>query len=139
MNAIITGVILIYATSFFPGFMTEASGADWREYLKNDDATFYYDAENMRQVSKDMVRVWEKRLYSKESVDQFYLKAGEKYRELTHAVGLFERDCAEKKIRRLSLSYYSEDKLLMSDNQPDEWYYAIPDSVGEIFLKTVCK
>ena len=115
-------------------------GADWKLFGFNDTGDAYYDAEGINRPSKDVVRFWEKVVWSEKAVIDEVAKSGIKYKTLSYTLALYEYHCAEKKLRTLSIVYYSTDgEVLFSHSQESEWEFIVPGSVGEDALKTLCK
>ncbi len=118
----------------------EGWGADWRLYARSADGTEYYDTDNMTRPSKDVIRVWEKMIYSEKGVQGQVESLGEKFRKSAYRMTLNELNCAEKKVRVLSISEYSTDGevLFSSDYQEPKWQFIVPESLAELLSKGVC-
>lgn len=60
------GVILavIGYITFFSSM--QGWGTDWKFYESNEEGTYFYDTEAVRQVSKDIIQVWTKRVFPPE-------------------------------------------------------------------------
>jgi hypothetical protein len=124
----------------FTFFHAESWGADWREYAQTKEAdVLYYDADSIRQVSKDKIQVWEKRIYSSKGAEKEVARFGEKYRELGYSLILCEIDCAERTLKLLQANDYSRNGENLGSFGEVKIQYAVPDSVGEDLLNTVCK
>jgi len=114
----------------------EAYGEDWKSYGKNESGDFYYDAESINRPAKDAVRVWAKMVHSKESIKQ----AGKGMENLVYSKRLWEINCPDKKIRRLSKIAYSKDeKISISDNAEEQWQSIKPKSLEQALYEKVCK
>ena len=128
--------LLISLVSFFLLGSMEASGEDWKLYGKNESGVFYYDTESMSRPTKDTVRVWAKMVHSKESIKQ----AGKGLENLSYSKRLWEIDCADKKIRRLSkIAYTEDDKNIISDNTAEKWQSIKPKSLEQALYEKACK
>jgi hypothetical protein len=71
---------------------------------------------------------------------------GEKYKNLSHSITLWQINCADIKFRFLLLTYYSKEerviyswKVLYSSGPSEEWSPFITGSLGERLFKEVCK
>ena len=74
----------------------------------------------------------------------FREKYGEKYAKMyenfEYEIALHEYNCKDKTWRYLQITSYTKDgKQIETVNRPVEWGFVIPDSVGEILYKAVCK
>ena len=101
------GVISVFLLLVF-GY-AEGWGADWKGYAEIDAMFVYYDAKGITRPSKDVVRVWEKRIYKEKGIIEMVEKFGKEYETLTYSLGLSKYHCAEKKMRTLSFIHYSTD------------------------------
>jgi hypothetical protein len=137
------GVILIGFAIF--GY-AEVWGADWKFYGRTDKYSSFYDAKSISHPSENIVEVWEKQDYTNKGVNFMVEGLGEKYKNLSHSITLWQINCAEKKFRFLSLTHYSKEnspiyswKLLYSSDSLTEWSSFTPGSLGEKLYKAVCK
>jgi len=122
-------------------FCVEGWGADWRLYFSGDYGDHYYDTESITHPSKNILRVWEKWVFTEQGVIQMVTEVGEKYKTLSFQIVLSEVDCAEKKFRGLSINSYSKDGgvLYTKDFQDLNWNFIVPESNGDILYKILCK
>jgi hypothetical protein len=128
--------LLILLGSFFLFGSMEAKGEDWILYGKNESGIFYYDAESIKRPAKDTVRVWAKMVHSQESIKQ----AGKGLENLAYSKRLWEINCGDKKIRRISkIAYSKDDKILISDNTEEKWHSIKPKSLEQTLYDKVCK
>jgi len=134
------GVVLIGLMIF--GY-TEAWGADWISLGKAevDIGEFYYDRGSITHPSKDIVRVWEKIVYSEKGVNTQVEELGKRYKNLSHTLNLWEVNCVEKQTRILQSTAYSKDGtiIISAASSKSEWEFIIPGSVGEGLHSAVCK
>ncbi len=121
-------------------------GADWRFYGRTDKYSCFYDVKSISRPSENIVEVSEKQDYTNKGIDFMVEGLGEKYKNLSHSITLWQINCADKKFRFLSLTYYSKEKkvihswkVLYSSGPQEEWSHFIPDSMGERLYKAVCK
>jgi hypothetical protein len=116
--------------------LTEVWGEDWKRYGKNESGVFYYDAGSITHPAKGIVRVWAKMVHSKESIKQ----AGKGLEDLAYSKRLWEINCVDKKIRRISKVAYSKDeKILISDNREEDFQNINPKSLEQDLYEKVCK
>ena len=121
---------------FLFGSMEEACGEDWKRYGGDGSGVFYYDVESMTRPAKNTVRVWAKMVHSKENIKQL----GKGLENLVYSKRLWEINCPDKKIRRLSKVAHSKDgKILISDNTEEKWQSITPRSLAEDLYEKVCK
>jgi len=121
----------------------EVWGADWRIYAKPESGigVYYYDADGITRPSKNIVRVWEKVVYSAKGVKRYVEESGKRYENLSHSLNLWEFDCVEKKERILQTTEYSKDGTVLSSTQSQKtpWNFISPTSIGEALYEAVCK
>lgn len=114
----------------------EVWGEDWKRFGMNESGVFYYDANSITPPAKNTVRVWTKMVHSKESIKQ----AGKGLEDLIYSKRLWEINCADKKIRRISKVAYSKDeKILISDNKEEKFQNINPKSLEQDLYEKVCK
>ena len=138
------GVLLIGIVIFGN---TEVWGAeDWMFYGKTDKYSCFYDAKSISHPSENIVEVSEKQDYTNKGVNFMVEGLGEKYKNLSHSITLWQINCGDKKSRFLSLTYYSKEekviyswKVLYSSVPSEEWSPFITGSLGERLFKAVCK
>jgi hypothetical protein len=120
---------------------TEVWGADWKIYCSNDMYLGYYDTQSITRPSKNVIRVWVRWDYTEKGVMYYMGKFGIKYMSLSHSINLPEINCLEKTIRSLSLTYYdNEGEVIYSFSSPSsKWDFILPETIGEILYKEVCK
>lgn len=120
-------------------FSMEARAVDWVLYTTSPDGCcYYYDPQSIRRVSEDIVRVWEKIVYS----EKYIKKLGPKYFELSFDISLVEYNCSEKKYRLLSLSEYSKNEGIiegLTTYDSHSWDFIVPGSVVEPLFNIICK
>jgi hypothetical protein len=124
----------------------EVWAEDWMFYGKTDKYSCFYDAKSISHPSENIVEVWEKQDYTNKGVNFMVEGLGEKYKNLSHSITLWQINCADKKFRFLSLTYYSKEekviyswKVLYSSGPSEEWSPFITGSLGERLFKEVCK
>jgi hypothetical protein len=124
----------------------EVWGADWKFYGRTDKYSSFYNAKSISHPSENIVEVWEKQDYTNKGVNYMVEGLGEKYKNLSHSITLWQINCADKKFRFLSLTHYSKEnspiyswKLLYSSDSSTEWTSFTPGSLGEGLYKAVCK
>jgi hypothetical protein len=135
------GVVLWVVGMVFLSY-THLWGADWKEYAKTDRAVLYYDARSVARTSKNVVRVSEKRVFTVKGVFEVVKQPGfgKEFETLSYATGLSELQCADKKKRTLSITWYSGDgKTLSSDSDQSNWKLITPGSTAEALRKILCK
>jgi len=81
---------------------------DWKLYSFNDNGQFYHDPESITHPSENIVRVWERMNFTEKGVINWLGQLGKGYENLSQTEALHEIDCAQKKQRILSLTYYDK-------------------------------
>ena len=109
---------------------------NWKQYGVDESGEFYYDAESVTRSTTNTVKVWTKMVHSKENI-----KTLEKSLEnLHHSNRLWEINCTDKKIRRLSKIAFSKDgKILIADNKEENWQSILSKSLSEKLYENVCR
>jgi hypothetical protein len=132
------GVILIGLSIF--GY-AEVWGADWMFVGKTTYHSLYYDADGITRPSKNIVRVWEKIVYTDKGIIDMVGKFGSHYENLEYTLNLWEFNCLDKMSRLLtSISYSQKGEVLQSFNYDiAKWGFFPPDSIREALYEAVCK
>ena len=138
--------IIFVFVAFIIFSYVEVWAEDWMFYWKTDKYSCFYDAKSISHPSENIVEVWEKQDYTNKGVNFMVEGLGEKYKNLSHSITLWQINCADKKFRFLSLTHYSKEnnpiyswKLLYSSDSLTEWSSFTPGSLGEKLYKAVCK
>ena len=124
----------------------EAEAEDWIFYGRADKYSCFYDVKSISRPSENIVEVSEKQDYTNKGIDFMVEGLGEKYKNLSHSITLWQINCVDKKFRFLALTYYSKEekviyswKVLYSSGPSEEWSLIFPSSLGERLYKAVCK
>ena len=136
-NGIIYGVV-----GFIVFFLwLEGGGADWKMITKDAQGNvFEIDATTLSRQPDTTVKVLVKTTYSKKGRNEIVKNYGKVFKVLSHCTKLNEYHCTEKKNRTLETHWYSLDgEKMYSVKSTPEWELMIPDSMGEIMFKAVCK
>ena len=132
------GVILVIGLAIFGNI--EVWGADWKLFHSDEESFSYYDAEGITRSSGNTVKVWVKKVYTKEGVICAIQKLGKSVEKLSLETHLFEINCVENNRHFLYSIWYSEKgEVIHSDSKPGEWTSIVPESIGEMLYKAVCK
>ena len=127
------GMIFIGLSLFAYG---EGWGQDWKLFKNTEDAKFYYDKKDVTHLSKGIVKVWIKQVYTKKGVADMVNLIGPHYENLSYSLQLWEIDCPSKKQRILSHKQYSVDGNIL-DTKPAKKRFT--ESLGKSLSDTVCK
>jgi len=115
-------------------------GADWKFYGSSENFLGYYDAQSITRLSKNIVRVWEKRNYTEKGIIDMVGELGKKYKDLSYSKALIEINCLEKMNCLLSgASYDNEGGVIYFFSFPSKWEFIFPESMAEILYKEICK
>ncbi len=148
------GIIIISILLFVIGCYTTAMKTEfpksvkWKHYNENEDAHYFYDTENIRLISKYIVRVWTSVEYTekgrtninetarKERSDKFK----NKYGKIAFGINLSEINCKEKMYRRLrAIAFANDGNIIEDDKSKSKWRFILPGSVFESLSEEVCK
>ena len=129
------GIIGFIILSYVEGW-----GADWKLFTKTSNGSYlYYDTESITHLSRRVVRVWVKTIYSEKDL-KWWRDGNDRLKTLGFTLYLEEHNCAVRTHRILSLTHYSVDKgVLLSEGQPSEPGFIFPGTVAETIHKIVCK
>jgi hypothetical protein len=120
-------------------FSIEAKGFNWEFYStsKNEGVICYYDPQNRKRVSKNIVRVSTKEVYKGKGARDFIKTFGFEYKELSYTVSSWEFNFSEKKYRFLSLPDYNKDGGVIHSYTYDSpsCHFITPNSADETFLR----
>ena len=138
------GVILIGLVIF--GY-AEAWGADWETFGVNQDFTIYYDTLNITPISKSIIRVSTKVIYTEKGISDVVRILGKKLENLSYLLNLTELDCERKMARSLVQTYYAKsgevieslDAIKLKAETRVQWNPIEPEEIFEVLYKAVCK
>jgi len=135
------GVILAVIGYIVFFFCMEGWGADWKSVGQTDTGEHFYDAAGMTRLSNNIVRGWEKTIYTDQGREDFVERFKQlKFMDMNCSINLWEYNCTEKKVRVLLIFYYSEDGMSLGTvTVPSDWNFIAPQSLAEDVFKAVCK
>lgn len=148
------GVIIISILLFVIGCHATAMKTEfpksvkWTHYNENEDAHYFYDTENIRWVSKHIVRVWTSMEYTEKGITNINETARKehsdkfknKYSKIAFGIGLSEINCKEKMYRRLrAIAFANDGNIIEDDESKSKWRFILPGSVFESLYEKVCK
>jgi len=130
----------IYSISIFLLASTEAGGADWRLLTHKAKDAYYFDADSIRTLDNQNIRVWGREILSEESKSGIIKNLGNAFTSLYSAGVFFEINCREKMIKAIMVEYYSNDGFMISAESYDgEWEIILPDTTQDALRKKICK
>jgi hypothetical protein len=148
-RVIIISILLFVVGCYTTAMKTEfPKSVKWTHYNENEDAHYFYDTENMRWVSKDIVRVWTSMEYTEKGIANINEtvrkedgdKAGKKYSKIAFGIRLSEINCQEKMYRRLrAIAFANDGNIIEDDESKSKWKFILPGSVFESLYEEVCK
>ncbi|HPN26161.1 MAG TPA: hypothetical protein PKV94_14280 [Syntrophales bacterium] len=140
--SVIAAIICLFALAS----LSDVKGADWVHYGRDDSGNdSFYDKDSVSNVSKGVIKVWTKRVYSdagRESVIHDYDKSGVDtagYESLSYSKELFFINCLNGKCRRTEGVDYSSDGHSLQEYQDGVWIAPPLDSALDTLMKEVCK
>jgi hypothetical protein len=121
-------------------FISLAEAAKWVNYGTDRMSDGYYDAESMTYPAKDIVRVWEKTIYSTEGRKFLEKDLGIKG-AVSESRDLVDLNCRTREFRITNvISFNSSGNMVSDSNDKDSGWKAIPpESIIEFLYKEVCK
>jgi len=117
---------------------------DWKLCTKNVQGACFYNAKSVIRLSKDIVQVRTKVVYTDIGVEEVIVRTGMEFENLHHNLhneeALYEINCKDKIFRTLSLTWYSMDgKVIQFADVPDaKWKFIPPDTALDSLWKIVC-
>ncbi len=133
------GVILV-VIGFTTFSYAEVWGADWKFLDGDDERSLFIDSESIGRLSSGTLRIWTKWIYTPKGISITISKLGKKYENFSYEIALDEFNCGDKTLRCLQITSYTKDgKIIENVVNPGKWESIIPESVGEIIYKAVCK
>ncbi len=114
-------------------------GVDWKYYGTNEDGSYFYDTESIKQVSKNLIEVWVQSAYTEKSISHWVREGGKGFQDLDFTLISLELNCAERSSRYLRIVFYSKNGKVFYPMDNDEWHFIAPDSMIESLHKEVCK
>lgn len=126
----------------FAYIIPEANAEDWRLFIRYGDF-FYYDKENINypyEGNKNIIGIWQKQVYDKESSLRIAAHLGKKYADLKESISMVEINCFTKKIQTKAITHYTYKGLVIETQnrtRPD-WKAIVPDSPTEALYQRVC-
>ncbi len=132
--------------SELPATVPEVAKDGWEVISETDEDTWYVDKRTMSHPSKDIVKVWSKRVPAKESnslsaIKEILMKRGKAFATYEYTKALFEVDCSKDMYRILSISHFdAKGKEIDSFKYPNaEWKSIDADSVNDALKMEVCE
>jgi hypothetical protein len=135
----------VWITIFLVGliismFTNNVWGEDLIQYsLSKDGSKLYYDKDSLKR-SFGSVRVWTTTILGdKEKIDLASKFSGIGYEKLSQTKILFEINCKDETIRRLStISYDTSGGIIDTDSKPPDMEDVVSGSHNDLLLKKVC-
>jgi hypothetical protein len=124
---------------------TSLNGSDdWVEFLRTNQGDIVsYDKVSMKKVTKDIVQIWVKDVFSEERRRKLidYHKHISNIGQLSHDVSLNEIDCKKMMYRSLSITGRDADgaDLFSSSDDNSKWNRIPHSSVWDTLQKAVCQ
>jgi len=117
----------------------EVWGADWVSYGEIPSGELFLDVESITQPSNNIVRVWTKQVLNKKGINDTVRRMGEEFREISQILNYVEYDCAERKMRIISVISYSKKNPVLDSLENLDWIFLPPDSVSGKLFMDLCK
>lgn len=113
---------------------------DWKLFKKTEDAKFYYDKKDITHLSKKMVKVWIRQVYTKKGKTDMINLLGARYKGLSYSINSLDFDCGDKKVHFSSMAHYSKNgDVLALENSPDQWEPIPANSMFDALFKKTCQ
>lgn len=130
-------VAFLFVVFFYSG---EGWTVDWVLFSYSPmGSSAYYDKENIKWISKDVVQVWTKISYSEKDIQDWTKKWGPTYKKLSYTIALKEYNCGEKRGHTLSAIYYEQNEVpIVNYVEPTSWISVVPGTMDETLFNIVC-
>lgn len=103
--------------------LIQTQSAHWTFVGKDMSGTHFFVDKQINRVSKGLLKVWTKRIYS----------------DLSFTVALHQWDCNNRRLRVLQETRYDQQQQVINYNgQIIVWEDVVPDSIGEEMLSAIC-
>jgi len=119
--------------------LPEVWGFDWKYYGTNDEGSYFYEFESIKQLSPNIIRVCVQSVYTDRGISHWVREGGKEFQNLYFSLVLSEYHCIERSIRHLNIRFYSKDEKIFYPIQNNEWHFLVPDPMSESLLKEICK
>jgi hypothetical protein len=131
--------IILFIIGLVPLCCTEGWGRDWKHYETNEEGLYFYDAESMTRLSKDIARVCVQSIYTEKGISQWIEGGGKEFENLDFSLVWYDFNCTEKSIRHLRIIFYSKSGEVFFPVTDDEWELFAPNPMLESLFREVCK
>jgi len=127
-------------------FANQAWAANWIYFDTAAVGEVYYGKNSIKKLDKSITLVWNKVILSKEAKTKYFTilkgirKAPKNPSMLSYYKKLMQIDCANRKIKDISVIFYDEKgKVIYSSSKGEtgEWNDILPDTVGEKLINIV--
>ena len=110
------GIVLVIGLVIFT--YAEVWGADLKLYGLGDGIIRYYDEEGITHPSKNIIRIWVKKVYTERGVINMVRKHGSSFENLSQTIGLEEINYSDRKRPNLSFKNRRISSLLPTRRRP---------------------
>jgi len=117
----------------------EVWGEDWVRYGKRKIGSYYYNQQSVTRQAEDIVKVWNKIVFTKKGVEKIVERLGKSYENAGYDISLKEINCTDKTQRSISSNIYSrKGELLSTPPYNIEWEPITQGTLSDILLQKVC-
>jgi hypothetical protein len=136
---------IVFLVIFFL-FSNQAWAVDWIYFDTAAVGDVYYDKSSIKKVSENIISIRNKDILSDQAKRKYFSllkeihKAPKNPSMLNYYTKLMEIDCANKKIKDISVIFYNEKgKVIYASpkNESGEWNDILPNTVGEKLINIV--
>jgi hypothetical protein len=134
LKILCTGIFLLILISV-------SYSAEWVFYAKTSEFTCYFDKDNIQYMPDNIVRSWDKIIYSDDRKKEMINKFGVSYKDLEYSLNLTQINCKEKMQSLLNETFYDSKGSVIEffDFKDDNKFIILPDSIAELLYKIVCE
>lgn len=142
----IKNVQCIVGLVFFFLFTNQILAAEWIYLGSSSNGDMYYDKSSIKEVNKNIIRVWHKTVYNENGKKEalLFLKNIGKVNAISNPytlsfeVRLLDFNCDNEQYRVSSFFLYDDKGDSISSISDDKWIYIAPDTAYEALKNIVC-
>jgi hypothetical protein len=131
---------ILFTIIFLLTFLSLSYSAEWEIYAKGIFGIHYYDKENITHMTNNIIRVWDKCIYSDAGKDDAIKHFGDSFKDIKYTLRLYQIKCNEKIGTSLhGTSYDSKGLVIATADFQEDNHFILPDSIDEELYKIVCE
>jgi len=116
------------------------TAADWEYYSEDKNGDLLYYDKTIPVPENGVVRVFQKKVYTSDSLFRVREKLGKKYHNLSEVISLIEIHCPTKRSQVKSITHYNADGSILSEETYEDRldWRSIPANSDQQILYRLC-